>query len=159
MRSASECVGLLRHCRCDRRTHSDTERTCRAVGPTQFTSPDTTDTDRTVLSCELCVTGGQRVERDGVGVSQVAKRRLSERYAEVLGDSAASVRRVHHATAYRSVARLHRDTLCTHQPTTIITRITVLSTVLHEQARRRTHGGTLSILNRFSKFFLRTTQQ
>jgi len=27
--SASECVGRRRHCRCDRRTHSDTERTCR----------------------------------------------------------------------------------------------------------------------------------
>ena len=30
VRSASECVGRRRHCRCDRRTHSDAERTCRA---------------------------------------------------------------------------------------------------------------------------------
>ena len=29
---------------CDRWTHSDAERTCRAVGPTQFTPPDTTQT-------------------------------------------------------------------------------------------------------------------
>ena len=42
VRSASECVGRRRHCRCNRRTHSDAERTCRAVGPTQFTWPDTT---------------------------------------------------------------------------------------------------------------------
>ena len=40
--SASECVGRHRHCRCDRRTHSDAEHICRAVGPTQFTPPDTT---------------------------------------------------------------------------------------------------------------------
>ena len=41
MRSASECVRRS-HRQCLRRpTHSDAERTCRAVGPTQFT-PDTT---------------------------------------------------------------------------------------------------------------------
>ena len=53
VRSASECVGRRRHCRCDRRTHSDAERTCRAVRPTQFTPPDTT---RTGPSCELGIT-------------------------------------------------------------------------------------------------------
>ena len=46
VRSASECVGRRRYCRCDRRTHSEAERTCQAVGPTQFTPPDTTG-----LSC------------------------------------------------------------------------------------------------------------
>ena len=50
VRSASECVGRRRHCRCDRRTHSDTERTCVAVGATQFTPPDTTQTAR---SCRV----------------------------------------------------------------------------------------------------------
>ena len=49
-RSVSECVGRHRHCRCDRRTHSDAERTCRAVGQTQFTPPDTT---QTALSCPV----------------------------------------------------------------------------------------------------------
>jgi len=36
VRFVSECVGRRRHCRCDRRTHSDAERTCRAVGPTRY---------------------------------------------------------------------------------------------------------------------------
>ena len=46
VRSASECVGRRRHCLCDRRTHSDAERTCQTVGRTQFTPPDTTQTYR-----------------------------------------------------------------------------------------------------------------
>ena len=44
VRAASECVGRRRHCRCDRRTHSDAERTSRTVGPIQFTPPDTAHT-------------------------------------------------------------------------------------------------------------------
>ena len=36
VRFVSECVGRRRHCRCDRRTHSDAERACRAVGPTRY---------------------------------------------------------------------------------------------------------------------------
>ena len=44
VRSGSECFWRRRLCLCDRRTHSDAERTCRAVGPTQFTPPDTTQT-------------------------------------------------------------------------------------------------------------------
>jgi len=51
VRSASGCVGRRRHCRCDRRTHSGAERTCRAVGPTQFAPPDTT---QTALFCRVC---------------------------------------------------------------------------------------------------------
>ena len=46
--SVGVCRGRRRHCRCDRRTHSDAERTSRVVGQTQFTPPDTTDS--TVLS-------------------------------------------------------------------------------------------------------------
>ena len=45
MRSASECVGRRRHCRCDRWTHSDAECTCPAVGPTQFTPSHQTRRD------------------------------------------------------------------------------------------------------------------
>jgi len=47
--SVGVCRGRRRHCRCDRRTHSDAECTSRVVGQTQFTPPDTTDS--TVLSC------------------------------------------------------------------------------------------------------------
>ena len=39
--------------RCDRRTHSDAERTCRAVGPTQLTPPHPTRQDGPV-----CVVSG-----------------------------------------------------------------------------------------------------
>ena len=39
-----------RHCRCDRRTHSDAERTCRAVGPTQLTP-----SHQTRQGCRACL--------------------------------------------------------------------------------------------------------
>jgi len=58
VRSASECVRRS-HRQCLRRpTHSDAERTCRAVGPTQFTPPHTRH-DKTVLSlsCRVCRCG------------------------------------------------------------------------------------------------------
>jgi len=51
--SASECVRRS-HRQCLRRpTHSDAERTCRAVGPTQFTPPNKTRQDGPV-----CVVSG-----------------------------------------------------------------------------------------------------
>ena len=53
-------VGVCRAAQCDRRTHSDAERTCWAVGPTQFTPPDTTQRCL-VLSggrCELAFSHG-----------------------------------------------------------------------------------------------------
>ena len=49
MRSASECVGRRRHCRCDRRTHSDAERTCTCRSNSVHTAWH--DTDSTILSC------------------------------------------------------------------------------------------------------------
>ena len=53
MRSASECVRRS-HRQCLRRpTHSEAERTCRAVGPTQFTPPHQTRQDGPV-SCLVC---------------------------------------------------------------------------------------------------------
>ena len=39
------CVGECRYCRCDLWTHSDAERTCWAVGSTQFTLPNATQTE------------------------------------------------------------------------------------------------------------------
>jgi len=53
VRSASECVRRS-HRQCLRRpTHSDAERTCRTVGPTQFTPPQQTRRDGPV-----CVVSG-----------------------------------------------------------------------------------------------------
>ena len=53
VRSASECVRRS-HRQCLRRpTHSDAERTCRAVGPTQLTPPHHSRQDRPV-----CVVSG-----------------------------------------------------------------------------------------------------
>ena len=53
VRSASECVRRS-HRQCLRRpTHSDAERTCRSVGPTQFTPPHQTRQDGPV-----CVVSG-----------------------------------------------------------------------------------------------------
>jgi len=49
-RTSAFSVGVCRAAQCDRRTHSDAERTCQAVGPTQFTPPDTTPT---ALSCRV----------------------------------------------------------------------------------------------------------
>ena len=68
LRSASECVGRRMHCRCDRRTHSDAERTCRAIRPTQFTPPDTTQTAvscRVWRGCELGITWHQNLTHCG----------------------------------------------------------------------------------------------
>ena len=44
-----KCVGRRRHFQCDRRTHSDAERTCLAAGPIQFTPPHQTRQDS--LAC------------------------------------------------------------------------------------------------------------
>ena len=56
VRSASECVRRSHRQCLLRPTHSDTERTCREVGPTQFTPPVQTRQDGPVLfvSCLVC---------------------------------------------------------------------------------------------------------
>jgi len=101
---------------------------------------------------KLWDTGWQRVKWYGVGVAEFAERRLSERNTEILGDSAATLRSVHDAAAYRSTACLHRYTLWTQATIThgLCLRVTrddyrhnVPSSLYH---RRRRHYSIISVI-------------